>query len=186
MNRMTGLFVSALLVLSAAKVRPAGVVAPLRIGHEKQLLFDDYVVGSLENVRRVLHHPERHRGNPILTGTEPWEKWVVEVYGRAVLYDEAAQEFKMWYGAHLSDPNYPTGIRYKICYAVSKDGIRWARPSLGQVEWEGSRQNNILKGGENWIRRPNIIEDLQERDPGRRFKMTYVDMIGGRTAIAKG
>ena len=79
---------------------------------------------------------------------------MLEVNGRAVLYDPAARRFRMWYGAHLVDESAPTGIRYKVCYAFSEDGIRWRRPRLGQVEWEGSRENNILRWGENWMRGP--------------------------------
>ena len=54
------------------------------------------------------------------------------------------------------------------------------------MEWEGSRHNNILPWGENWMRRPNVMIDPADPDPGRRYKMTFVDVIGGRTAITKG
>src|SRR5438132_8838911 len=43
---------------------------------------------------------------------------------------------------------YTTLFRSKVCYAVSKDGIHWTRVPLGQVEWEGSRANNILQRSE--------------------------------------
>ena len=36
------------------------------------------------------------------------------------------------------------------------------------------------------MRPPNVILDPRDPDPNRRYKMTYVDMIGGRTAITKG
>ena len=34
-----------------------------------------------------------------------------------------------------------------ICYATSKDGVTWAKPELGLVEYEGSTANNILWRG---------------------------------------
>ena len=34
--------------------------------------------------------------------------------------------------------------RQVICYAESLDGIRWNRPNLGMVEFEGSKENNII------------------------------------------
>jgi hypothetical protein len=37
---------------------------------------------------------------------------------------------------------------------------RYLKPNLEQVEWEGLRTNNILKWGEIWMRRPNIVKDL--------------------------
>jgi hypothetical protein len=92
----------------------------------------------------------------------------------------------MYYGANLPDPNAPTGTRYKVCIALSRDGLHWQRPNLGLVEWEGSSSNNILPWGKNWMRRPNVMFDPRDPDPNRRYKMTYVDMIDGRTAITKG
>jgi len=156
-----------------------------RVGHTKQLFIDDLVIGSVTDLSRKVHEPSRHAGNPLITGDEPWERWLVGVNGRPVIYDDESREFKMWYGTYLPDATAPTGIRYRVCYAVSKDGIRWERPELGQVEWAGSRGTNILKGGENWIRRPNVLKDLGDPDPARRYKMTYADVFNGRTAITK-
>jgi len=163
----------------------ASAAEPIPVGRARQLFLDDFVVQSLQNMSRVVHHPKRYPGNPVLTGTEGWEKWLLEVNGRPVLYDEETQQFRMYYGANLDDPTAPSGTRYKVCYAVSKDGIHWTRVPLGQVEWEGSRANNILKWGENWMRRPNVILDAADPDLSRRFKMTYVDIIEGQSVICK-
>jgi len=43
--------------------------------------------------------------------------------------------YHMWYASH---PGF--------CYARSKDGIKWEKPSLGLAEFEGSRDNNIVLG----------------------------------------
>jgi len=74
---------------------------------------------------------------------------------------------------------------YRVCYATSTDGIHWIRPDLGLVEWQGSRHNNLLNGGQHWMRRPNVIIDTRDTDPKRRFKMTYVDLIDGKEALVK-
>ena len=173
-----------LVVTSAVWLHPAA--APVRLGAAAQLLVDDHVIESLDGFGRVFHQPERYSGNPILTGSEPWEKWLIELNGRSVVYDEQRSEFRMYYGANLPDAGAPTRTRYKVCLALSRDGLHWQRPNLGLVEWEGSRSNNILPWGQNWMRRPNVILDPRDPDPNRRYKMTYVDMIGGRTAITKG
>ncbi|MGH7959309.1 MAG: hypothetical protein ACREH8_20195, partial [Opitutaceae bacterium] len=91
----------------------------------------------------MAHQPVIHPDNPILTGTEPWERWLIGVNGKCVMYDTESQEFKMWYGAYSDDPTKPAGQGYRVCYAVSKDGIQWTRPALQQVEFGGSRKNNI-------------------------------------------
>jgi hypothetical protein len=78
----------------------------------------------------------------------------------------------MKFQADLPDASAPTGTRYKVCLALSQGGLQWRRPNLGLVEWEGSRSNNILPWGENWMRRPNVILDPRDPDPNRRYKMS--------------
>ncbi|MCI0723391.1 MAG: hypothetical protein L0338_31175, partial [Acidobacteria bacterium] len=138
----------------------------------KYLFVDNSILQSVKNLKRVLHRPQPYPGNPIMMGTETWERWLIGVNGRAAIYDEETKEFKMWYGAYSSDSGMPMGQGYRVCYAVSKDGVHWTKPVLGQVNWEGSKKNNILGWGENWMRRPNVIKDSHEPDPNRRFKMT--------------
>jgi hypothetical protein len=164
---------------------PLETAAPLRL-RGKQLFVDDHVIERLDGLERTMHRPVRHPKNPILTGTEPWERWLIGVNGRCVLFDQATRRFRMWYGTYLVEDAAPQGTRYRVCYAESSDGVEWTRPVLGKVEWEGSHRNNLLPWGENWMRRPNIIEDPRDPDPARRYKMTYVDVIGGRPAIARG
>ncbi len=187
MERTTRLFLGlglSLFVVTAAQSHTTPR-EPLQTGERKQLFIDNYMIDSMENLSKVLPHPERHAGNPVLIGDKPWERWIVEVDGRPVLYDDETQEFKMYYVSPLTDTAAPSGIHYKTCYAVSKDGIHWIKPELGQVKWEGSRKNNILKWGEHWMRRPNVIKDTHDPDPNRRFKMTYVDVIEGKAALTK-
>jgi hypothetical protein len=160
--------------------------SPLASSGAARLFLDDEAVERVDGLERVYHRPERHAGNPILTGTEPWEKWMIELNGRPIVHDARARQLRMYYGAHLSNPAAPEGIRYKVCLALSEDGVHWRRPNLGLVEWEGSRANNILPWGESWMRRPNVILDEHDPDPARRYKMTFVDVIGGRTALTKG
>ena len=163
----------------------ANAATPIAVGDHRQLFIDNHLIGSFRNLKRVAHRPSMHPGNPILTGTEPWERWLIGVNGNCVMYDEESREFRMWYGAYSDDPSKPAGQGYRVCYAVSKDGIHWTRPVLGQMEFEGSRKNNIMGSGDNWMRRPNIMKDRHETNPERRYKMTYVDVIGGKPAIAK-
>ena len=176
----------ALLIVLASTLASPAALAPLRLGAARQLFIDDHLIESLDGLQRIFHRPERYSGNPVLTGSEPWEKWVIELNGRSVVYDAERRELRMYYGANLPDPSAPTATRYKVCLALSQDGLHWRRPNLGLVEWEGSRSNNILPWGENWMRRPNVILDPRDPDPNRRYKMTYVDVIGGLTAITKG
>lgn len=51
-------------------------------------------------------------------------------------------------------------------YAESKDGIHWTKPNLGLVEFQGSRDNNMLPPGE-YV--PGHY-DPHEPDPDKRYK----------------
>ena len=103
------------LLLALTAVAQTVSQPPLRISYSKQLLIDDFIVESRHNLSRVLHQPERHSGNPVIVGDQPWEKWHAAVDGRPVVYDEETQEFKMYYVAALLDASAPTGFRYKAC-----------------------------------------------------------------------
>ncbi len=88
----------------------AGVAANgLAIGGQRQLFIDDGVVDSLKDLARVAHPPQRHAGNPVLRGTESWEKWTVDVNGLTTLYDEEARQFRMWYVSALIDADSAYG-----------------------------------------------------------------------------
>ncbi len=157
----------------------------LEIGHRKQLFIDDYVVSSTRGVTRVLHPLQRYSGNPVIVGDAPGERWSVSPNGRAVLFDRETDEFKMWYMTSQLDPKAHAGIQYKVSYALSEDGYQWTKPNLGLVEWEGSKENNMLPWGTTWMRRANVIKDPRDPDPSRRFKMTYVDIFDGKSAVTK-
>jgi len=52
-----------------------------------------------------------------------------------------------------------------VCYAISEDCYRWSRPELGEVEYNGSRKNNILADGPQG----HTFED-PSAPPEERFK----------------
>ena len=51
-------------------------------------------------------------------------------------------------------------------YATSRDGVHWEKPNLGLVEFQGSRNNNILPS-ENFV--PTYY-DPNDPDPKKRYK----------------
>lgn len=77
---------------------------------------------------------EAHTSEPLLVSETAWEGGGgLQPYG---LW-QAGGKFHMIYGAYT-----PSGSR--MCYAESEDGYTWSRPSLQQVQFEGSGENNIL------------------------------------------
>jgi hypothetical protein len=63
--------------------------------------------------------------------------------GFCVSVIEDGGQYKMWYLAE----NTTTPLRYCYCYACSKDGVTWEKPNLGLIEYNGSKQNNIVLTG---------------------------------------
>ena len=98
-------------------------------------------------------------------------------YG-GVVHD--AGKYRMWYYAcHWEGDTSPAerveaNLREgPVCYAESDDGIRWVKPDLGQVEWRGSRKNNIVRLGTLYNEGVNVIKDDRDPSPARRYKMVY-------------
>jgi len=65
-----------------------------------------------------------------MTKEHPWEGVGPKV--GTIIHEEG--RFRMWYSGTYGG---------KSCYAESEDGINWVRPTLGLVEFEGSKENNI-------------------------------------------
>ncbi len=123
----------------------------------------------------------------------PWEQGYVG--GATVSYD--GEKYRMWYicdeAAALGIPGIP-GWRLRA-YAESDDGISWTKPFLGQTEFEGSKENNLLDGNlgvANIDKNPDAKEEErfkafkivpnQARPPGDPNKPTRQDTPNQQTS----
>lgn len=114
----------------------------INIGSRRELMIDDHLIDSMsETLRLQLHKPVRR--NIALVTDAPWE-------GNACAYSSLFHDgdrFRMYYtGNHYVNRKgrieEPHGRH--LCYAESTDGIHWTKPKLGLVEFEGSKENNII------------------------------------------
>lgn len=155
----SAVFVLALVatVLCAAPLAHAG--RPPAMGTETQLFVDDVLLAAKTGVVRRAHAC-RKLPQPVLVPEKPWEQDGIDrrvyIYG-TVLREPAAGTFRMWYNRLAT-----------VLFATSADGIDWERPTLGLVEFGGSKENNILLEG---MHSPSVVCDLYEPDPARRYKM---------------
>jgi hypothetical protein len=154
-------------VVAAALLAAALTCAaePIRVGKERRLLVDGYVIAGMEGLRRTVHQWQKHPGNPVLRGETPWEGGgtYAAAYG-SVMYDEEERLFKMWYWAR----NDGAGA---MLYATSQDGIHWQRPTLNLLEFRGSRSNNIcLLPESSNMETYGAFKDPDDPDPARRYK----------------
>ena len=121
-----------------------------------ELFIDDRLVESLQGTRRQLNQPIKHKQNPVLVKTAPWEEGAPG-YG-TVHYDAKSKLFKMWYQGWKKTTGTSTGLLY---YATSKDGIHWAKPALDKKTGANIVQHPPIQG----FQCPGIFLDHAERDP---------------------
>ena len=127
----------------------------INIGSQKQFFVDDYLIERVDNTVLAMSQAVKAESNPVLRPDKPWEGNDVRV--DAVIFEEQEQLFRMWYTGNLS----------VNCLATSKDGVHWEKPVLGLVEYEGSKENNIIPPEQF---KPYFFKDLHETDPAKRYK----------------
>ena len=125
------------LVQSAAHADPA---LPIDLGDRRELFIDDHLVGEMKNVQLLVHQPVPQE--IAVHCDKPWEGNGCGYY--TVLHDERESVYRMYYHAWQIPTGIEPGGPLTIGYFQSADGIAWERPNLGLVEFEGSRENNII------------------------------------------
>ena len=135
---------------------------------KSQLFLDDLWIDEQHKLTRLWHAADVYP-EPVLRAEKPWEGTGVS----ASTIMKTGDHWKMYYGA-----SHATMGRRVFCVAESGDGMQWERPSLGLVEFDGSKQNNILP-----YRSGSICHDPE--DDEAPFKMTYLGPGGVRGAISR-
>ena len=136
------------------------------IGSRLELFVDDFLIDKLAGATLIMHRPSPQ--NAVLRFDRPWE-------GNSCNYVSVfkdADTYRMYYRAAQVD--YTQGAmtvqRTVVCYAESRDGIRWERPSLGLNEFQGSTDNNIIWDGVGSHNFAPFNDTNPECDPDARYK----------------
>ena len=119
---------------------------PVAVGHQRQLLLDDYIVEDQWNCRRMVHQPIKHPDNPVVSPTRPSEAKGVSYL--SVFHDQDTDCVRLWGAASEGGKEE---LSRRGVYYESEDGIDWRYPELDLVEFEGHRANNIFLGGDGYI-----------------------------------
>ncbi len=109
---------------------------------------------SPSGVRLRAHKPAEIR-KPDIPLEKPWESAPISF--DCIVEDNGV--YKAW------------GSCGAPCYFESKDGIHWSRPAVGLVEFQGSKENNLLPK----IPIRNVFIDPSSED--ERYKCVYEAMI---------
>ena len=133
-------FAAGIAIAVAFSGSSATAAEPLQIGSSRQLFVDRHLIEDLTDVRLVLHQPVRRE---IAIANEfPWERFGVSYM--TVFRD--GEKFRAWYRADGADFNKGKR-RAMTAYAESEDGVHWHKPKLGLIEFDGSKENNLIWDG---------------------------------------
>lgn len=125
------------------KVTVAKQTEPSKIGDQRQLFVDDYLIEKMDgSVKMCLHHPIAKE--VVINHNAPWEGSYCN--NHSIFKD--GDVYRMYYASvnyhvmqgKVVDNEHP----FYLCYAESKDGIHWVKPNLGLYEFNGSKNNNIV------------------------------------------
>lgn len=121
--------------------------APLRIGTTRQLFVDEFLISEKRNVALRLNSPIGKE--VVIRADKPWE-------GQSMTYPcvfKDGDKFRLYYRA--SGPPLGTPLKFQAgdkkqmhwsytALAESRDGVQWTKPNLGVVDFQGSKQNNLV------------------------------------------
>lgn len=140
--------------------------------------FDDWSFPFQDQVQTHLI-PGQDPRLVLLPGPSGSHDEVVLYYGSVVRIGDTLH---LWYNGNYGPLQNTIGyerVNCVICYATSTDGIHWQKPNLGLVEFNGSRDNNIveLRVAGLWSTCA-LVHDPDDENPDRRFKMAFEAQVG--------
>ncbi|MBQ4050980.1 MAG: hypothetical protein IJD13_05065 [Oscillospiraceae bacterium] len=164
-----------------------------------RFLADPYNSWMYTNLKRVVGTGRKDPEGALFTeeffSGKPWEVRIDNGYPN-VFYDEQAGIYRCYYTCFIRDPDsaarplserktavyQPRSDRLTgLLYACSKDGVTWEKPALGRVEFDGSKENNIVFVGAHGA---SVFRDEKETDPMKRYKLAMKYDLFGEMAIS--
>ena len=117
----------------------------LDLGSRLELFADNTLIESLSGGAQLrLQHPIPRE--TAITCDAPWEG---NGCGYITVFRDG-DRYRMYYRGgnyRINAHEYTEAHRCVYCYAESADGITWAKPKLGLVEFDGTKDNNIILDG---------------------------------------
>ena len=113
----------------------------LEIGSRLELFVDGALIDETRGEARLQLRRPAPREVALVTD----RSWEGNACGYFTVFQDDGR-YRMYYrgSQFLTGKTLTKAHREVVCYAESVDGIRWYRPNLGLVEFEGSKVNNII------------------------------------------
>ena len=143
LERLATLFVLVLPAVAPWAAHAADEPAVYDLGDRLELFVDDTLIDEITGEAELyLHKPVPKE--VVLVTDEPWE-------GNTSAYYTIFQDgplYRMYYrGSHFDEKTRKATHPQVVCYAESSDGVNWTKPKLGLIEFDGSKENNIVAEG---------------------------------------
>ena len=175
-SRRSMILIAALAALplgSGSSFALAAETAPIDIGSRLELFVDHYLIGNLKDAQLRLNSPIPRE--VVFNFDKPWEGGLSAYV--SILKD--GDQYRMYYrgGGDL--------VREYTCLARSKDSIQWERPKLGLIEFEGSKDNNIIwTGKDKAYCESHNFSPFIDRNPTAKPDQRYKAVTLGRIKTA--
>lgn len=114
---------------------------PIDLGSRRQLFSDRQLIDSLSKGAALRLHTPVPAGIA-LTFEKPWEG---EHVGYVTVFKDG-DTYRMYYRGMPKGSKDGTDAE-TTCYAESKDGMTWTKPTLGLFETHGTKENNVVLAG---------------------------------------
>lgn len=135
------------------------------IGSRRELFLDDWLIDEMKNASLKLHRPRREE--VIIEFDKPWEG-NVSLYGTIIKTEDG---YRMYYRGHHKEGGpggWPTSP--VVCLAHSPDGLAWERADVGLIEFNGSKDNNIVWAGEGSGAFVPMLDGNPKASPEAKYK----------------
>lgn len=128
-------------------------------------------------------HRPRIDPQPLVEAEHPWESRI-NVY--STLFEDEGR-FRLYYECYLiGEREQPDDLKAMLAYAESDDGVTWRKPSIGQIDFKGSTENNLVYGL-NLARGRGAHGATVFKDPSapptERYKLVHMARETGRLGV---
>lgn len=125
------------LIYGQMSIRSETELDILNIGSRLELFVDQFIIDTLLGTTLKLHHPIDQ--GVVLKFDNPWEG----PFSGYVTVIQNKEKLQLYYRG-LASAGKDGRSDENTCYAESEDGIYWTKPNLGLIEFNNTKDNNII------------------------------------------